>query len=172
VSPEQGGHKRSSAHTVYVRGRLPYALAREGEQGAHLKICSPDDVRVVDPDLAVKPPGAQNCRARRLFVPARIHDVRGRREPSISTSSWFSVFSRSSLPPAKLHHRVPDRSDLVDEDDGRGVLRGPPREEVHYQTTLTSPHENRTRDGEGTPASPAVALAAASACTTRLCCQH
>ena len=46
-------------------------------------------------------------------------------KPSISTSSWFSVCSRSSLPPPRPAPRWrPDRVDLVDEHDaGRVLLR-------------------------------------------------
>src|SRR5262249_4943530 len=48
-------------------------------------------------------------------------------KPSISDSNWFSVCSRSSLPPmAAPPRRAPpaDRVDLIDEDDRRGAPAG------------------------------------------------
>jgi hypothetical protein len=45
-------------------------------------------------------------------------------KPSISVSSWFSVCSRSSLPPKRPVPGLADSVDLVDEDDARGLLLG------------------------------------------------
>ena len=85
-------------------------------------------------------------------------------KPSISTSSWFRVCSRSSWPPprpgaALAAHGV----DLVDEDDG-GRRRLGLLEQVAHAGTAPTPTNISTKsepliEKNGTPASPATARA-------------
>ena len=84
-------------------------------------------------------------------------------KPSISTSSWLSVCSRSSWPPPRPAAALAaDGVDLVDEDDGGGILFGLRRRgraRGSRPRRRTSP-QSRSRRWRRTarPASPATAL--------------
>ena len=73
-------------------------------------------------DLAVEAAGAQQGGVEHVGAVrgGDRHTGRCSPKPSISTSSWLSVCSRSSWPPpGSVAARRPPRVDLVDEDDGR-----------------------------------------------------
>ena len=104
-----------------------------GASGLPLRVHREDrlaalEVGAVDDDLAVEAAGPQQRRVEDVG-PVRRRRAGSRRcvwsKPSISTSSWLSVCSRSSWPPPSAGAAVAaDRVDLVDEDDRRrGRLR-------------------------------------------------
>ena len=81
----------------------------------------PTDVGRRDEDLAVEAPGAQQRRVELLQQVGRGDTTTSPvlSKPSISTSSWLSVWSCSLFP---LPPGAADGVELVDEDDRRGVL--------------------------------------------------
>ncbi len=110
------------------------------------------DVGVRDLHLPVEPAGrsrAGSSTSGRL-VAATMMMPSFASNPSISTESWFSVCSRSSLPPPSHPARAADRVDFVDEDDAGACLLGLLEHVAHTGCTDTDEHfhEVRARDGE------------------------
>jgi hypothetical protein len=70
-------------------------------------------------------------------------------KPSISTSSWFSVCSRSSCGTEAGAHRagaaLADRVDLVEEHQARGLLLGLLEQFAHARRAQTDEHLDELR---------------------------
>ena len=99
-----------------------------------------------------KRPGRSSAGSRTSgrLVAARTTTSSFRSKPSISESSWFSVCSRSSLPPPGRCRATTDGVDLVDEHDGRRALLGLLEEIAHPSRAHADEHldELRAADGE------------------------
>ena len=83
-------------------------------------------------------------------------------KPSISTSNWFKVCSRSSWPPPTLSGASRRHRFLIHEDDAGGALFG--RSQQVADLAAPTPTNISTKSEplmlkKGTPASPAIALA-------------
>ena len=83
-------------------------------------------------------------------------------KPSISVSSWFKVFSRSSLPPMAAAPRASHGIDFIDEYDARrflfGIWRNRSRTREAPTPTNISTKSEPASEKNGTLASPATAF--------------
>ena len=106
-----------------------------------------------------KRPGRSRAGSRlsgRLVAAMRTTPVAGSK-PSISASSWLRVCSRSSLPPKCPEPPAADGVDLVDEDDGRGLLAGVGEQVAHPGRADPDEHLHETGPGQGQERHPGLA---------------